>query len=495
MNRKLLLPLLMAASIAIAQTPCDSGMAGSYPCNDYDLMSNVPISVLITNTAGGTNTPEGSDSWGWTDPMTGKEYAIIGTTHNTGFVDISDPVNPIFLGYLQRTLGTGTSFWRDVKVYNNHAYIVADNVGAHGVQIFDLTRLRNVTTPPLVFTEDGRYTGVNSCHNIVINEDTGFAYLVGCGGFFSGGPVFLDLKTDPKNPTAAGGYSAEGYTHDAQVVTYNGPDTDHTGKEILIGSNANDVLILDVTDKSNPIKITSFSYPNVGYTHQGWFTEDQKYFILGDEEDESNFGFNTRTLIFDFTDLDNPSLHSTYLGPNSAIDHNLYVKGNLLYESNYSSGLRVIDISGIETIGANTSHNDGDGFDEVGYFDTHAASNATTFNFGSWNVYPFFASGNIIISDIKGGLFVVRQSGTLGLDDQSIGAFKMFPNPAKEKTTLRARNGERIERVEIFSVLGKRVALHPDVNQQEFDIPLGGLSKGIYMVRVNAQLTQKLIVK
>jgi choice-of-anchor B domain-containing protein len=376
------------------RTLCENGFADEYPCNGYDLMGHIPISVLAS-TAG---IPEGSDIWGWTDPINGKEYALAATTNSTAFVDISDPLNPVFLGRLNTN--AGTNYWRDVKVYNNYAFIVADNVGAHGMQVFDLTRLRNINNPPVNFTSDSVYNGVGSCHNIVINEDEGIAYLVGCEN--GGGPIFVDIS-NPTNSTFLGQYTADGYSHDAHVITYNGPDTEHNSKEIYIGSNATEIVVLDVTDKSNPVRLSSLNYPQVGYTHQGWFTEDHRYFILGDEYDEQNFGMNTRTLIFDLQDLDNPVLSSTYSGPTAAIDHNGYVLGNNFYLSNYTAGMRVLDIS---NIGASS-----DSMTEIGFFDTHPENNNTSFN-GAWSVYPYFPSGNIIINDINRGLFIVRKSGT-----------------------------------------------------------------------------------
>ena len=260
-----------------SQAPCVGGFAGEYPCNNYDLLSNISVSTLA-NTSGN---PEGSDVWGWTDPETGKEYAIAAMTNSTAFVDITDPINPVFLGRLNSN--SGSNYWRDVKIYGNYAFIVADNVGNHGMQVFDLTRLRDVTSPETL-SPNVVYNDVTSCHNIVINEASAVAYLVGCNNY-SGGPHFVDIS-DPLNPTSLGGYSLDGYTHDAQVITYNGPDTAYTGKEILVGSNENKVVILDVTDKSTIIKIAEFDYPQIGYTHQGWFTDDQRYFLLGDETDE-----------------------------------------------------------------------------------------------------------------------------------------------------------------------------------------------------------------
>ena len=369
-----------------AQYPCLNGFANGYPCNGFDLMSHISITEL-----GGIGA-NGNDSWGWTDPQSGKEYALVGTSTNTAFIDMSDPSNLIFLGSLPTA--TDNSLWRDVKVYNNHAFIVSEAQG-HGMQIFDLTRLRNVVNPPEIFTADANYNEFGSAHNILINENTGFAYVVG-SNTFSGGPHFINIQ-NPTSPFAAGGYENDSYSHDAQVVTYNGPDSDYTGKEILIGSNENEVVIVDVSDKNNPTQISTIDYSNIGYTHQGWFTESMTYFILGDELDEINFGSNSRTLVFDFTDLDNPTFHMEYLGPTTAIDHNVYVVGNTLYISNYSAGLRTVDISNISS-GAMV---------ETGFFDTFAANNNTAFN-GAWNIYPFFESGNIIISDIQGGLFIVR---------------------------------------------------------------------------------------
>ncbi|MEJ6792078.1 MAG: choice-of-anchor B family protein [Lacinutrix sp.] len=376
-------------------SPCENGMAGIYPCNGIDLLA-----VIDALTLGGNANVEGSDIWGWTDPTDGKEYALIALTNSTAFVDVTDPINPTFLGRLDTN--AGTSFWRDVKVYNNHAFIVADNAGAHGMQVFDLTRLRNVSNPPESFNADAIYTGVGSCHNIVINESEGVAYLVGCSSTNGGGPIFVDISS-PLNPTFIDDYTTGGYSHDAQVVTYNGPDSDYTGKQIYVGSNGNTdkVVILDVTDKSNVIPISDFTYPQTAYAHQGWFTEDQAYFILGDEVDEQSFGFNTKTLIFDFTDLDNPTLSSTYTGPTAAIDHNGYVKGNEYYLANYRAGLRILDITNISA--------SSNAMTETAFFDTFPTSNSASFN-GLWSVYPYFASGNLILSDIEGGLFIVRKS-------------------------------------------------------------------------------------
>lgn len=369
--------------------PCENGFADEYPCNGYDLVARISLESL-----GAT---AGNDIWGWTDSTTGIEYAIMGLNNGTAFISLEDPQNPLVLGYLNTA--TTNSIWRDIKVYKNHAFIVSEASG-HGMQVFNLEKLRSVSNPPQNFVADELFTGFGNAHNIVINESSGFAYAVGTarGDIYNGGAHFIDVN-DPVNPVAAGGLASEGYTHDAQVITYSGPDTRYTGKEIFIGSNETRIVIVDVSDKMNPQLISSLTYNNRQYTHQGWFSEDQRYFLLGDELDEIQFGFNSRTLIFDMSDLENPEFYDEYLGPTNAVDHNGYVKGNEFFLSNYTAGLRVLDISGLATKNVT----------ETGYFDTYPQTD-NAFMSGVWSVYPYFSSGSIIISDTESGFFIVKKS-------------------------------------------------------------------------------------
>lgn len=467
--------LSIFTTIAVAQTPCENNSAAGFPCENFDLQSKI--------TLGEMNASKGNDSWGWTDPQDGKEYALIGLDNGTAFIDISDPINPIYLGKLPTH--TDPSTWRDVKVYNNYAFIVSEAFG-HGMQVFDLTRLRNVANPPESFTEDAHYDGFGSAHNIVINEESGYAFPVGTrdnngNQQFNGGPHFINIQ-NPLSPIGEGGYAMDNYSHDAQVVTYTGPDTDYAGKEILIGSNANEVVIVDITNKNTPQGISTINYSNVGYTHQGWFTEDQKYFILGDETDELTFGFNTRTIVFDFSDLENPQIHTEYLGSTSATDHNGYVLGDKFYLANYNAGLSVLDISDIEN----------QNITQYGYFDTYPSNNNAGFN-GSWNVYPFFESGNIIISG-EGGFTLVKDSNILSVEDVASNDFALYPNPAKEIITI-ASPISPLNQVEVYSVLGKRVLNFefPNTNLEE-EVNIASLQSGIYLVKINNLTTKRLIV-
>lgn len=461
-----LFALLVGATLS-AQTPCVGGSANGFPCNGYDLLAK----LLPSQMAAG----DGNDSWGWTDPQDGKEYAIVGLDNGTAFIDISDPVNVVYLGKLPTH--TTPSIWRDIKVYNNHAFVVSE-AGGHGMQVFDLTRLRDVTNPPETFTEDAHYGAFGNCHNIAINEETGYAYAIGTS-LHNGGPHIIDIS-DPLNPMMAGAYDGSGYTHDAQIIVYDGPDADHIGDEIFFGSNEDQLVIVDVTNKANPQLLSTINYASVAYTHQAWLTEDRNYILIGDELDESDFGFNTRTVVGDVSDLDNPSWAFDYFGTIASIDHNGYVKGDKFYLSNYSGGMRVIDISDIAN----------ENMSEIGYFDTYPANNNVNFG-GSWNVYPFFESGNIVISG-GGGFTLVRES-NLGIGEDSVDGFSMAPNPANQNVVLRSEQTP-LEAVQIYNMLGQQVLDMTFDNTQSETINISQLTAGMYVVTINGSTTQRLMV-
>ncbi len=373
-------------------TACQDGTAAGFPCSRVDLEER-----LTNASMGGGN---GNDLWGWTDPVTGREYALMGLTNGTAFVDITIPDDARLVGNLafHAGVGTGTNTWRDIKTYGNYAFIVSEATN-HGMQVFDLTRLRSYAGTPIAFTEDAHYGNFGRTHNIVIDEASGFAYAVGSlqdSQSCNAGLHMIDIR-NPLLPTFAGCFGVDGYTHDAQCTVYQGPDIGHQGKQICFAQNEDTLTIVDVTDKSNPVQLSRTGYAGVGYTHQGWLTEDQRYILVDDETDEINFGHNTHTYVFDLADLDAPVMHMTYTGTTSASDHNLYVKGNFAYQANYRSGLRILDISRV-------AERD---ISEFAFFDTQPTSNASGTS-GAWSVYPFFASGTVIVSDVSAGLFVLR---------------------------------------------------------------------------------------
>ena len=374
---------------------------GLFDCDSMDLMAFMPNATI-----GARRGVDLNDMWGWTDPQTKRDYALVGRTDGTSFVDVTDPVNPRYLGDLPMTTGANAAAWRDIKTYRNHAYIVADGSGHHGLQVFDLTRLRNVKAPQ-TFTADTTYMDLWSVHNIVIDTVSGYAYAVGSngGGESCGGGLYMIDIRSPDAPKFAGcfadpttGRAGTGYIHDAQCTVYHGPDKRYDGHQICFNAAETALSIADVTDKSKPVALSRQAYPNVGYAHQGWLTADQKYFYMDDELDElQGLVDGTRTLIWDVSKLDDPVLAGQYFSKDKASDHNQYVLGNFVYQSNYESGLRVLDI----TDRLNPK--------QVGFFDTVPIGvDAPGFG-GSWSNYPFFQSGVVLMTSGAEGLFIVRK--------------------------------------------------------------------------------------
>jgi choice-of-anchor B domain-containing protein len=522
--------------------PCVNGMAADFfPCDGIDLLSHVSHNELGTTFV--------NDIWGWTDPATKKDYALVGASNGTVFVDISDAKRPAVLGILPTASTTGGSSWRDIKVYANHAYVVSEHTN-HGVQVFDLTRLRDWDGTYTTYDMDAHYLGHGSAHNIAINEDTGFAYSVGAGpntatglpnlvtvddpssaagtyeatgaafgpaptaagitgsfavvndgselpaegcgpliGFPAGAIAIADRGTcpfaqkaenaqaagavalivannspaapinmggagdvdipavmvsqadgnvikaglpatggvsrnpasppcgnglhmidinDPTNPTYAGCFQEHGYVHDTQCVVYEGPDSRYHGQEICFNSNGisyttnpdfNYVSIVDVTDKSNPVALARVQYEGSGYSHQGWLTPDQRFFLHGDEGDEVLHHVGTTTRVWDVSDLENPQLINVFENDTPSIDHNLYTQGRYAFASNYTSGLRVYATR--DLLGA--------GLEEVAYFDVYPENDNATFEGGTWSNYPYFRQkGVVAVSSIDRGLFILQ---------------------------------------------------------------------------------------
>jgi choice-of-anchor B domain-containing protein len=483
----------LGSAASISNRPCEGGFAASYPCGNVDLLAYVSRANL------GVREGRLNDVWGWTDPQTNREYALVGLSTGTAFLDVTDPLAPVLLGTLPTQ--TDASLWRDIKVYRNHAVVVSEAVG-HGMQIFDLTQLRGVIAAPVTFEPTAVYAGFGSSHNVFVNEATGYAYAVGSRGGSQScglGLHMVDVRS-PEQPSFAGCFSHPGtgrsnraYTHDVQCVVYEGPDTDYAGREICFGSNETAVSIADVTDKAAPVPISIATYPiaQAGntYVHQGWLTEDHRYFLQDDELDENNgFVTYTTTRIWDMTDLDEPVLLTTYEGPTRSIDHNLYVLGSWVYMANYRSGLRVVDISDIMNAR------------EIAFFDTYPSSDGLGFD-GAWSAYPYFASGTVLISSIGEGLFVVRppvNNTSIHGEEPTVSfpVVDIFPNPARSNVFASVRLAQPQDvQVTVFDMIGRTVLDVGPVRvatgaAQWIPLDVGRLPSGQYIVRVSGEAAE-----
>ena len=390
-----------ADRIRKTKAKCKRGLAGQFRCDDIDMLSHVSREQLGLSFV--------NDIWGWTDRRNGRDYALIGGSEGTVFVDISNPTRPDIVGTLPTHSAEGGAFWRDIKVFDNHAFIVSEH-DDHQMQVFDLTQLRSVKGKPVTFGATAVYNigGDGNTHNLNINEDTGFAYLVGTSTCNSGLHM-VDIN-EPANPTFAGCFEDHGYIHDAQCVIYKGPDADYRGREICFNANAenvgptiddieNTLSIVDVTDKENPVPLARMFYGTDGYSHQGWLDGRQRFYIHGDELDEQNQGLRTRTRVWDVRDLDAPEVAGVFDNSTTSIDHNLYTENGVSYHSNYTSGLRIYDNSRLAR----------GQLSEVAYFDLYPENDNATFEGGTWSNYPYYRGERFVaVSSIDRGLFVLE---------------------------------------------------------------------------------------
>jgi choice-of-anchor B domain-containing protein len=383
-------------------TTCSGGMAGEYPCEGIDFMSRVPLSAF------GGSPGSASNLWGYVDLDDNREYAIIGMNTGTGVVEVTDPANPRIVG----TIPGVTSQWREVKIYqfwnasanrwDGYAYITTEGTGG-GIQIIDLTQLP--TSVALAAT----WNGVSRSHTAQISNidfstnvanNPSFPPILYISGSNLGGLRFVSLA-NPTNLVELGAWT-ETYSHD----TYPHVFTDARANQCAPGHNPCEVVfsfagtpglkIIDVTNKSAPVTLSTVVYPQQAYTHSGWISNDGNQLFLHDELDEQNFTLNSTLRTVNLSNLTAPSVSVNYTGPTRAIDHNGYTIGNKFYFSNYTRGIAVLDVTNPN---APT---------QLSYFDTYPTNNSATFA-AAWGIYPFLPSGNILISDIQRGLMVVRE--------------------------------------------------------------------------------------
>ncbi len=410
-----------ANGIIHGRVNCTNGSAlingVSYQCSNLDFMSRIPLAEFTTQ--GGTNAAtDGSNLWGHVDLNNGREYALIGVNNGTGVVDVTDPINPVIVG----TVPGNDSIWREVKVYQYfdaradrwkaYAYISTED-STQGLQIIDLNNLPNSVALATTYTAD-----FGSSHTVYIKDvdystntalpgTTPVLYMNGTAkngsrlnrgafrGFNINNPLAPVLMAEqPQNA---------GYTHDSTSLRIDDSRTadcqpGHNPCDLFIDYNETTVDIWDVTDIEQPYRISSTPYPGSGYTHSGWWTEDKMYVFIQDEFDEMDYGHNSRLRTLDISDLQNPQVTNVWDGPTKAIDHNGYTIGDTYYMSNYRRGVTLLDIT------------DPNNPAEAAFFDTFPSSNSANFN-GAWGVYPFLPSGNILVSDIEAGLWILRESG------------------------------------------------------------------------------------
>ncbi|MFT5758397.1 MAG: choice-of-anchor B domain-containing protein [Alteromonadaceae bacterium] len=396
---------------------CVNNLAHSFECTNVDLLAHMPLNKFSSLPT------DANDIWGHVDLNTGNEFAIIGLNNGISVVDITDPENPVEVG----TIPGVDSTWRDVKVYQYfdhtlnlwraYAYATVDKRNQH-VTVIDLNNL-----PQSISLAENNFS-VSNAHNVYISnvdhtlniaqaDMTPSLQLIGANK--SGGAFHSYSLANPNTITLTSINSAgDGYTHDGTSITIKDDrkTTDCGQAEgnctVFIDfqgrSNSSEVDVIklwNISDANKAKLLSEVTYTDISqanqYVHSGWATEDNQFFFAHDEFDEGKSNINTTIRIFSIEDLKNPLRVGTWTGKTSAVDHNGFVRGNRYYMSTYMNGLTILDISDP----ANPI--------DIGNFDTYTTSNRANYD-GAWGVYPFLPSGNILISDISGGLYILKDN-------------------------------------------------------------------------------------
>lgn len=385
----------------------------------------------------------------WGMVVNGREYGVIGSTEGTHIFDVTDPVNAKQVVYIPGNYDR--AIHRDYHDYNGYLYMVSDE-GSATLQIADLSYLPDSVS--LVYDSNILFS---RSHNIFIDSVSGYLYSIY-------GPV-LTLE-DPANPAHASAPGVHG--HDLYVRR----DT------LYVNMEFNGLFIYDHTDPENPKLLGSLTqYPDKGYNHSGWLTDDGKIYAFSDET------YGTDIKICDVSDPSDIKVISRVNsgGDSTAMPHNVLIRDNFMYVAYYHDGLYVYDISDpyAPTV--------------AGYYDTHPASPAPNYN-GAWGVYPFLPSGNVLVSDTRNGFFVFDVGDIISKTEDEIIAdidFQVFPNPTDGEFTVTYNSPENPEvDVEMYDLQGNRVNqfLVDDNtiqdNQIQLTIRCEGMPEGMYILKL-----------
>jgi choice-of-anchor B domain-containing protein len=360
----------VGGSAALGDGGGGGGVANAFDAKNITMKAWLPLNMF----PGGNNSA--ADCWGYVSPGN-REYAIIGLEKGYGFVEVTDPINPVIVGFISGP----NSLWKDVTIVGQYAYCGSE--GGSGIQIIDLQQIDSGT---VTLVKNDVQNGHSSTHTILSDTESGFLYL--CGSNLGG--LVAVSTADPRDTAIVGQWNDGSYVHECLAVTWT--EGAYAGHELVFCFNGGDGMeVIDVTNKANMVKIGGTGYPQVNFCHQGWLSEDRKYMYINDELDNIN-----TTRVLDVSNPAAPVYVTAFNQTTPSIDHNLYTLNGKIYEANYTSGLRIFNMADpLKPV-------------EVAFFDTHPEGNSPSFN-GAWGNYPYLPSGNVLISDIERGLFIVKE--------------------------------------------------------------------------------------
>ncbi len=411
---------------ATAPADCTQGLAGQFPCRNLALQSQIPLAQFSSRPVSAANV------WGFVDRNDNREYAVLGLRNGTAIVDVTDPANP----REAVTIAGNPSPWREVKVYQvfdggasrwrAYAYVTTEAANS-GLQVIDMSGLPQTAG----LAAENRDTGsqhtlyvsnVDYATNTALPGMTPMLYVAGSN--LSPGSWRAYSLANPAFPQFVGAAPLGGYMHDSASLVVTdaraaqcGPG--HDPCEVLVDFNVDQVQLWDVTNELQPVLLGSATNPSNRYIHSGWPTATGSHVIFHDELEEIQLGLPTRLYTLDLANLRAPTVQISHTSSTQTTDHNGYMRGTSYYVSHYRRGVVVYDAANPNALV------------EIAHFDNYLTPSSNVAGTdGTWGVYPYLPSGNLLVSDIENGLFVLRDatrnfdagSGRLGFAERSITA-------------------------------------------------------------------------
>ncbi len=407
----------------------------------------------------------------WGLVVNGREFAVIGSTSGTHIFDVTDPINSEQVQFIPGAASGTQIIHRDYHDRDGYLYAVSDE-GNSTLQIIDIKQLPNAA--PVLYDSNEL---IKTAHNIFIDENLNKLYAcnvrsASSSGWNASSLVIFDIE-NPINPV--------------QLISYEVPGTGYKVHDMwvkndtaFLNNGGDGLFVVDFTDLTSPQIIGSLTdYTDKGYNHSGWPTADMKTYIMADED----WGYDMKVLdISDLSDIEEITTFSSEIDPNS-IAHNQLIKDNYVYVSSYHDGLQVYDIS------------DQQNPTKVASFSTYLMDDHDSYR-GAWGVYPFLPSGNILVSDMQYGLYVLAPSQDFSVQSYSAEKITVYPNPAKTSIKLIVHEKESDLNVKIFD-LKSQIVMSKKISHENNQINIASLKQGIYLIKAegnNSLYQQKLIV-
>lgn len=408
----------------------------------------------------------------WGLAVNNREYAIVGGARHVLIFDVTQPAQPELVAQFE---GQTNTVWREFKSYKNRVYGVSDAT-KEGLMIFDFSQ-----APDTIVRSYWSNEFFNSAHTITLDTASGRIYLNG-SNVAPQGLLVLDVSQNPDRPAVLAAVPLPGgYIHDSYV----------RGDTVYASSGFNGYYVYDFTQPASPHTLASLPATS-GYHHNSWLSRDGRYAYCTEEIPSGR-----PIQIVDLQDLGNSNIEiaGSFLDPqlpagtHNAIPHNVYIKGNLLFNSQYEDGLLVYDISTPTDPLL------------IGIYDTHPQNTQYNTYYGCWGNYPWLPSGTIIACDMQNGLFLLDWEIQRVLPAESA---EFSPNPAQEWLTVRRKNYSPVEatdcRFRLLTLTGqtlRETTIPADVIEQE--LHLGRLSPGMYVAEVRFndgnRVVRKIIIQ